>query len=584
MMAQPFRFSHRPNRAADINWRIWGADAFAEAGRSDKPILLCITAIWCQWCHQMDETTYSAPDLIQFINHNFIPIRVDADQSPHVQDRYVAGGWPTNAFLTPTGEVLWAGTTIDPDQFKMVGEGVVNAWLERRAELGAEVERRRKALEAARARVNTVGLVRREAADDVWTSIADSFDARNGGFGAAPKYPMPDAVELLFMRGGEEKADPHIAVHTLEGMVAGELWDHVDGGFFRYALAEDWTQPQFEKLLAVNAGLLRAYALGARVHERADWREVAERIVAWADQWMRRDDGLWAASQASLPEYYRAAADERGAHEPPRVDPVLYTSANAQWIRALADAGSRLGRTDWIAAAAGALQLLLQRLTAPNGLFYHYCEPECEPQLSSLLLDAAEVARACVSVAQATGDAELLVRARTIVGAIEKAFWANEGGFYDRTRTSQDVGVLRYRDRPFEQNADLARLLIDLALAVGERSYRALAERTIALLSPLAGRYGAAGASFAMAVHEFFGPPLQIFIVGSGPEAARLRDAALALPIADRRVWPLPRGGRVGTEQFTVHDRPAAYIVGLHGVSAPIFETAGLAEAVAAVT
>jgi uncharacterized protein YyaL (SSP411 family) len=217
-------------------------------------------------------------------------------------------------------------------------------------------------------------------------------------------------------------------------------------------------------------------------------------------------------------------------------------------------------------------------------LFYHYREPDTDPQINSLLLDATEVARACVSVAQATGDADLLARARVIATAIEKAFWATEGGFYDRTRTAHDLGILRYRDRPFELNADVARLLIDLALAFGERSYRALAERTLALLSPLAGRYGASGAAFAMAVHEFFGPPLQIFIVGTGPEADALRTAALALPVADRRVWPLPGGGRIGTEQFVVQDRPAAYLVGLHGVSAPIFQAAGLAQAVARVS
>jgi uncharacterized protein len=105
-----FRFSPRPNRARDVNWRPWGAEAFAEAVATDKPILLNLTAVWCHWCHLMDETTYSEPDLIDLINENLIPVRVDADRHPHVQDRYIAGGWPTNAFLTPTGEVLWSGT------------------------------------------------------------------------------------------------------------------------------------------------------------------------------------------------------------------------------------------------------------------------------------------------------------------------------------------------------------------------------------------------------------------------------------------------------------------------------------------
>src|SRR5688500_8105246 len=184
-----FRFSPRPNRAHDVNWRPWGAEAFAEAAATDKPILLNLTAVWCQWCHLMDETTYSETSLIELINDHVIPVRVDADQHPHVQDRYIAGGWPTNAFLTPTGEVLWSGTYVPVDQFGEVAAGVLNAWSERRDALKLEIDRRRKAAEAARGRHHVMGLVRREAADDVLTATIDAYDARNGGFGTEPKFP-----------------------------------------------------------------------------------------------------------------------------------------------------------------------------------------------------------------------------------------------------------------------------------------------------------------------------------------------------------------------------------------------------------
>src|SRR5262245_51379052 len=101
IMTQSFRFSPAPNRAQDIHWQPWGQDAFSSASSADRPILLCLTAVWCHWCHQMDETTYSDATVIDRINDHFVPIRVDADQYPHVHDRYIAGGWPTNAFLTP---------------------------------------------------------------------------------------------------------------------------------------------------------------------------------------------------------------------------------------------------------------------------------------------------------------------------------------------------------------------------------------------------------------------------------------------------------------------------------------------------
>ena len=575
-----FRFSPRPNRAADIDWQPWGSDAFAAAERLDKPILLCLTAVWCRWCHQMDESTYSDAACIELINRNFIAIRVDADQYPHVHERYIATGWPTNAFLTPTGEVLWAGTYIEVEQFLAVADSVRAAWTERRVELTAEIDRRRKAIDAARGRVKSVGLVRREAADDVWSTVVDSFDPRNGGFGAAPKYPTASAVELVYARGVTDSGDVHIAQQTLDGMLAGELWDRVDGGFFRYTLNEDWTEPQTEKLLSVNASLLRAYALGAALDQRADWRKTAEQTVAWAERTLRLPEGLFSASQAAAPEYYGAAEDQRPAMDPPGLDHTLYTDANARWLSALAEAGARLGHTDWIEQAADGIRALLSSMRASNALLYHFRELGTDPELPYLLVDTAEVARACIAIGQCAGDPALVMQARDLAAAIEKSFWADDGGFYDRTRTAHDVGVLRYRDRPFDLNSILARLLLDLSLAFGERSYRALAERTLALLSPSAGRFGVGGSEFALAVHEFFDAPIQFVVTGQGDEATQLRLTALALPIASRRVWSMPAGGRIGTNNFRQSSEPAIYAIGQHGISRAITNPASLADAV----
>ncbi|HLQ04212.1 MAG TPA: DUF255 domain-containing protein, partial [Verrucomicrobiae bacterium] len=97
----PFRFSPRPNHAHEIKWREWGDAAFAEASAQSKPVLLAISAVWCHWCHVMDETSYSAAGNIEIINEQFVPIRVDNDERPDVNRRYNMGGWPTTAFLTP---------------------------------------------------------------------------------------------------------------------------------------------------------------------------------------------------------------------------------------------------------------------------------------------------------------------------------------------------------------------------------------------------------------------------------------------------------------------------------------------------
>ena len=114
----PFHFSPRPNRAHEIDWRTWGPEAFQKAQQEDKPILLGISAVWCHWCHVMDETSYSDEGVIRLINERFVPVRVDNDQRPDVNARYNMGGWPTTAFLTPDGEAITGMTYVPPDQFR----------------------------------------------------------------------------------------------------------------------------------------------------------------------------------------------------------------------------------------------------------------------------------------------------------------------------------------------------------------------------------------------------------------------------------------------------------------------------------
>ncbi len=565
-MSDNFRFSPRPNRAHEIQWRSWGARAFADAAAANKPVLLNLTAVWCHWCHLMDETTYSDPALISLINDSFLPIRVDADKHPHVQDRYIAGGWPTNAFLTPTGEVLWSGTYVPPEEFGSVAQSVIDAWRQRHVELQQEIERRRKAMQAARGRHHLAGLVRREAADDVLAATIDGYDPRNGGFGTDPKFPYNDAIELLYAHGLRDSADLlRMADHSLDGMLAGQLLAE-DGGFYRYAIKEDWTEPRREKLLTANASMLRVYALGAQLRARPEWRAVAERVVGWANEHLRRDDGLWAASQPV----------EGG----PR-DEVLYTSYNALWINALADAGARLGEEQWISDAATALEKLIAAARMSGGLFRHHDDGTPDEEQAVLLIDVLEVCRACVQIAQTTGRNEFMEQARELIRVAEKQLWAEDGGFWDCAKPKEEVAALRYRDKPFDANADFARMLNDLSLLTGEKSYRALAERILALLSPQAGRYGPAAASFALAVEEFFEAPARVVVVGNGSGADSLRKAGLRASVVQRRVLTLPSGGRIAQFSFPAGDAPVAFVVSTRGASTALSNPEQLEKALA---
>lgn len=499
-MSRPFRFSHRPNRADAIPWRPWRRSAFDGAAAADRPVLLHLTAAWCHWCDRMDEEAYSDQAIIELASGAFTPVRVDTDDAPHVRDRYIAGGWPTVAFLTPGGEVLWAGTYLDVAGFREVADSVLDAWAGRRDELESEIRRRKDALEAARQRRGTPPTVRREAVDDVLMALRSSFDTRNGGFGNAPKFPPTDAVALLFDLA-ERAEDPdwsHMAEHTLDGMLAGELVDRVEGGFFRYALEEDWTGARYEKLLEDNAGLVHAYALGGALRDRQDWRDAATAAVEWVETRLSRKDGLWGNSQAADPAYFQAD-DRTGLQEPPR-DLVAFTAPNALWVRALARAGAHLGREDWVARAARGLDTLLVAMDAPGGLLHHGIAAG-EPWGTGLLEDVVEVGRACLAVAGAADQPALRDRARRLAATLVDRFRDDDGGFVDHLADDDSVGALQYRERPFLGNAAAAVLLLELG---EDAELREPAREALALLAPVAARYGPDAATFVRGVELLF--------------------------------------------------------------------------------
>ncbi|HXC61706.1 MAG TPA: DUF255 domain-containing protein, partial [Nitrospiria bacterium] len=243
-----------------IKWRLWDTEAFQAARDLDKPIFLSISAVWCHWCHVMDEESFDHPEVIRRINTDFIPVRVDSDKRPDINSRYNMGGWPTVAILNSEGKVMAGGTYLplgqlltmlasvkqEPNEIRQAPkETVVGADLRvcpgRPGPLGIPDGSRAAPTESA---VQTVG-----------GFLERAFDSHFGGFGGAPKFPQPWAVELAFHLGlstGEKKW-LEMATLTLDNMRDGGIYDAVEGGFFRYATRGDWDNPHYEKLLETNA-------------------------------------------------------------------------------------------------------------------------------------------------------------------------------------------------------------------------------------------------------------------------------------------------------------------------------------------
>lgn len=279
-----------------VNWLAWSEAAFARAGRENRPVLLDIGAVWCHWCHVMDRESYEDPETARLINDNFIPIKVDRDERPDVDARYQRavqaltgqGGWPLTAFLTPDGEVFYGGTYFPPadaygrPSFRRVLTEIARVWRDERAralEAAREVDVHLSELAQEEASAGPVTGALVEGGIDSFTRL---FDARNGGFGRAPKFPNPGALQLFLDRYLDDGAEPirRMLEETLRGMARGGIYDQLGGGFHRYSVDARWLVPHFEKMAYDNGPLLEVYARAGAVFGDPEYRRVAEGIVA----------------------------------------------------------------------------------------------------------------------------------------------------------------------------------------------------------------------------------------------------------------------------------------------------------------
>jgi len=297
-----------------IQWNEWGEEAFEKAKRENKPILLDIGAVWCHWCHVMDRESYDDPEVAQLVNENYIAIKVDRDERPDVDSRYQAavsaltgqGGWPLTGFLTPDGKPFYGGTYFPPDDqwgrpgFKRVLQAIANAFHTKSAEVAEQANMVVNAISQAETFAGRSGTVTTTVVDAMVNSAKKMFDPANGGFGNAPKFPHPAALDLLidaYVRKGDEEAH-QIFTTTLEKMARGGVYDQLAGGFHRYSVDEHWVVPHFEKMSYDNSELLKNYVHAYQATGSQYYAEVARDIIGWMDEWLSdREHGGFYASQ-----------------------------------------------------------------------------------------------------------------------------------------------------------------------------------------------------------------------------------------------------------------------------------------------
>ncbi len=486
-----------------VRWLPWSSEAFARARAEDRPVLLSIAAPWCESCLDMDRTTYADPAVAGLVNDRFVPIRVNADRRPDISDRYSLGGWPTTAFLTSEGEVIGGGTYVArrPHALCTRARG-------RRVQVAAcGVDCGEDQLRGAKDRWQCGESGCRESG--LAAHVFDSFDAGHGGFGTEPKFPLTAPLELALdlYRETEDPAMAHLVEVTLDAMGWGGLYDEVDGGFFRYAATRDWQQPHQEKLLDVNATLLRVYVEASETLRIARYRERAVDELRYVQTWLADPvDGGWAGSQQADRGYYAATLEERRAAAAPTVDRVLYAGWNAGMVSATLRAAELLDDTALGEFALKSLERIVVACYSPGAGIAHCLDGR--PSVRGLLDDQIAMAAAHLDAHAATGNIVYEMMAQELAHYAVRTMWDGQhGGFFDRSvpEAAERVGLMRERLKPFAANCDAARVLKRLAGTKGDHDFGARADATLAAMAPLAAQQGPLAAHYLLALRQPIG-------------------------------------------------------------------------------
>jgi len=313
----PYLLQHAHN---PVDWYPWGEEALQRARETDQPIFLSIGYAACHWCHVMERESFEDEATAADLNEAFVAIKVDREERPDLDAVYMdavqaltgQGGWPMSLFLTPDGRPFFGGTYF-PDRprhgipsFRQVLARIAAVWQEQRADVEAAAGRVAAHVQHAQDASNRLlqamadepavsADVRLESA---LAALRSSFDAQHGGWNAAPKFPQPMTLELLLrehLRTGSAEA-LSMARYTLDAMAAGGIYDHLGGGFARYATDADWLVPHFEKMLYDNAQLARVYAHAFQVSHDDHDAYVARETLDFVAHELRAPGGAFAAS------------------------------------------------------------------------------------------------------------------------------------------------------------------------------------------------------------------------------------------------------------------------------------------------
>jgi hypothetical protein len=492
-----------------VQWFEWSDEAFRKAQAEDKPVVLSLTAPWSHGCREMAETTYADADVVELLNRDYVPISVDTDRRPDINDRYNLGGWPTTAFLTPTGDLMGGTTYVEVNQMKQLLVQLKVGYAREKHRLAEEIARRdQKIAQALEKPPAGIAKIDMEIFRKTVRGIVSTFDSVHGGFGQAPKFPLVASLRVVLQALHETQGPDfqQVFLKTLDAMGDRGMYDGPRGGWFHYVTNDLWTAPRFEKIGEDNAGLIELYLDASLVTGREKYLERAVASLQWArGTLLDPDRGVFFASQHAEEDYYMARPDQIVGRPAPSVDRTIFTNASAAMASAFLRAAQVLEMPELGEIALRGLDWLLKNGVTPEGVAHYH---DGKPQLPALLRDSIALGSAAIDAFDHTGDRRWLEAAEEMTDSLPKRFWYEPmKALADRAVDAIERGELAKLKVNLHENALAAENFARLWRITGKDERRAWAEKLLLAFPDFLDGYSHATAEYALAADWIVRPP-----------------------------------------------------------------------------
>ncbi len=565
----------RAGAADAIAWQPWSDAAFAAAKREHKFVIMDLEAVWCHWCHVMDETTYRDPKVISLMGARYVAVRVDQDSRPDLANRYEDYGWPaTIVFAADGSEIVRRRGYLNPAEMASMLQAIID---DPSPGPSVTAEATRQYPSDARPGDSMTAELRKR--------LLSGYDREVGGWRGEHKFLDADNVEYCLRAGARGDAEAAVIARDMLRLQR-QLFDPAWGGVYQYSAAGDWVHPHFEKIMSIQTDNLRIYAMASEVWPDWGYQAAAGGIRRYLKGFLQGADGAFYTSQDAdlvpgqhAADYFLLEDADRRARGVPRVDTHRYARENGWAIAALCALSCATGDQAPLDDARRAADWVVAHRALAGGGFRHDEADAAGPFLG----DTLAMGSAFLALHQATGDAAWLARAGEAADFIRAHFARGaDPGYATSDTTAQSFP----KPRPeFDESVGLARFANLLGRATARQQDHALAESSLkwALSPGTVDRRGSYIGGVLLAGDELRTEPLHVTVVGhkDDPAAQALFAAARRAPTAyklvewwDRREGLPPRGESI----FPDFERSAAYLCANGACSSPIADAQALSR------